>query len=116
LLLQAIAVGLAMLIWTATFLLPGSTIRVRAVPIESTSLASGLRIADQSASTVQVRVRGASWLLDSFGDSRLPARANLNGLGEGVHSVEVEAGSLRLPAGITVDDVSPQRVTVRLVR
>lgn len=114
--LQAVAIGLAVLIWTATFLLPGNAVRVRTVPIEFTSLASGLRIADQSTAAVQVRVRGASWLLDSFGEGRLPARANLTGLGEGVHSVEIEARWLRLPAGITIDDVSPQRVTVRLTR
>jgi uncharacterized protein (TIGR00159 family) len=114
--LQGVAVGLAFLIWTATFLLPGNAVRVRTVPIEFTSLASGLRIADQSTSAVQVRVRGASWLLDSFGDGRLPARASLAGLGEGVHSVEIEASSLRLPAGITIDDVSPQHVTLRLTR
>jgi diadenylate cyclase len=112
--LQGVAIGLAVLIWTATFLLPGDAVRVRTVPIEFTSLASGLRIADQSTSAVQVRVRGASWLLDSFGEGRLPARASLAGFGEGIHSVEIQASSLRLPAGISIDDVSPQRVTVRL--
>lgn len=114
--LQAIAIGLAAVIWTITYPLAGETVRFRTVPIEFTGLAASIRIGDQSATTTQVRLRGTKWRLESIGEGQVIAHASLTGLEEGVHSVAVTAQWSGPPAGVALDGVSPPFVTVRLVR
>jgi diadenylate cyclase len=114
-LLQATALGLALVIWGATFLVRGSEIRVQSAPIEFTGIAPGLTLVDQSVSFVQMRLRGSTWALDSTNAVRFAARADLRELGEGVHTVDIVGPSAALPRGVELDELSPQRITVRLV-
>lgn len=116
LLLQGVALALGLAIWGATFLVTGSVVRTRTVPIEFTRLVSGFRIVDQSVAFVQMRLHGSTWALDAIEDERLIVRADLRDAGEGVHSVDVGAPWPVLPPGIRVDDISPRQVTVRLAR
>jgi uncharacterized protein (TIGR00159 family) len=116
LLLQAVALALALAIWGTTFLVTGSVVRTRTVPIEFTSLAAGLRIVDQSAAFAQLRLRGSTWALDALEDERLVVRADLRDAGEGVHRVDVGGPWPALPPGIRVDDIAPHEVLVRLAR
>jgi uncharacterized protein (TIGR00159 family) len=111
--LQAVAAAIAFAIW-ASALYTGSAVRVRTVPIEFTNVAPGLRITGQSAVAADVRLRGSSWLLDSLATDQVVVRVNLAGLGEGAHSVEISPGLLRLPLGVFGDDVSPERIQIRL--
>jgi hypothetical protein len=111
--LQAVAAAIAFAIW-ASALYTGSAVRVRTVPIEFTNVAPGLRITGQSAVAVDVRLRGSSWLLDSPGTDQVVVRVSLAGLEEGAHSVEISPGLLRLPLGVFGEDVSPERVQLRL--
>jgi uncharacterized protein (TIGR00159 family) len=112
--LQALAAAIACAIWISA-LSTGSAVRVRTVPIEFTDVASGLRIVEQSALAVEVRLRGSSWLLDSAEADQVVVRVSLAGLGEGAHSLEISPESLRLPLGVFGDDVSPKRVQIRLM-
>jgi diadenylate cyclase len=113
--LQLVAATLAFAIWTS-FVYVGIAVRLRTVPIEFSDLAPGLQVADQSAAVAELRLHGSSWLLDSIDAERLVIRLSLAGRGEGPHSVEIPAGTVRLPVGISADNVSPQRVQLRLTR
>jgi uncharacterized protein (TIGR00159 family) len=115
-LLQATALGLAVVIWGATFLITGDEIRAQSAPIEFTRLAPDLTVVDQSAAFVQMRLRGSTWALDSTNAVRLRFRADLRDLGQGVHSVDVTGPWPAVPRGVEVDELHPERVTVRLAR
>jgi uncharacterized protein (TIGR00159 family) len=113
LLLPGAAIGLALVIMAATSLAPGAIVRVRTVPIDVTNLAPGLRILDQSAVAAQVQLRGSSWALDSIEGEPLAARVDAEKLPAGVHIIDV-GPPRRLPIGVTVEAMSPQRITLRL--
>jgi uncharacterized protein (TIGR00159 family) len=115
-LLQATAVGLALVIWSATFLITGDEIRMQSAPIAFTGAASDLAVVDQSAAFVQLRLHRSGWALDSANAVPLAVRADLAHLGEGIHTVDVMGPSPALPQGVALDDLVPRRITVRLAR
>ena len=115
-LLHGVALALALAIWGAMFLVSGSVVRTRTVPIEITGLHSGLTIVDQSPVFAQIRLRGSARALEALEDERLIVRADLRDEGEGIHRIDVGAPWPALPPGVRVDDISPQQVTVRLAR
>lgn len=86
---------------------------VRTVLIEAVNLAPGLRIMDQSAIAAQLRLRGSSWAPDSVEGAVLTARADVHNLSEGVHEIGLRVPG-PLPRGITVEGISPERITFRL--
>jgi hypothetical protein len=86
---------------------------VRTLPIEAVNLAPGLRIVDQSAVAAQVRLRGSSWALDSMEGALLTARADVHNLSEGVHEIGIRVSGPLAPS-VTVEAISPERITVRL--
>jgi diadenylate cyclase len=108
------ALGLAALIWSATFLATGATVRTVNVPVEFVGVPGGLEIAYQSPDHLEVQVRGGSWLMDSVSLTRLVARFNLGGRPAGSLSIPVSARDVQLPPGIIMDRVAPTRITVRL--
>jgi diadenylate cyclase len=114
--LQATALGLAVVIWGATFLITGDEIRVQSAPVEFTGMAPGLAVVDQSAAFVQMRLRGSTWALDSTNAVRVVIGADLRDLEEGVHTADVTGPRPALPRGVALDELSPQRITVRLAR
>jgi diadenylate cyclase len=113
LLLQGVAIVLAVIIVAATPLVAGTVVRMRTVPIEVTNLARDLRIQDQSAVVAQVQLRGNSRTLDSIEGTSLTARADVQSLSEGVHDVGLEIPRA-LPHGVTVEAIWPERITLRL--
>jgi uncharacterized protein (TIGR00159 family) len=113
LLLQGIAIVLALIVVAATPMVAGTVVRVRTVNIEVTNLAPGLRILDQSAVVAQVQLRGNSRTLDSIEGASLTARANVQGLPEGIHDVGLEV-AWRLPIDVVVEAISPDRIIFRL--
>ena len=113
LLLPCAAVGLALVIVAATSWVAGTVVRIRTVPIDVTNLAPELRILDQSAVAAQVQLRGSLWALDAIEGEPLAARADAEDLPEGIHEIDIRAPR-RLPSGVTVEAMSPQRITLRL--
>jgi hypothetical protein len=63
--------------------------------------------------TQLVRLRGSSWALDSMESALLTARADVHTLSEGVHEIGILV-SLPLAPSVTVEAISPERITVRL--
>jgi uncharacterized protein (TIGR00159 family) len=113
LLLQGVAIVLAVIIVAATPLVAGTVVRMRTVPIQVTNLARDLRIQDQSAVVAQVQLRGNSRTLDSLEGTSVTARADVQSLSEGVHDVGLEIPRA-LPHGVTVEAILPERITLRL--
>jgi DNA integrity scanning protein DisA with diadenylate cyclase activity len=113
LLLQSVAIALAVGVVAATSLVAGTIVRVRTVPIEVVNLEPGLRIVDQSAVAAQVRPRGSSWALDSMEGALLTARADAQNLSEGVQEISLRVPG-PLPPSVTVEAISPERITFRL--
>jgi uncharacterized protein (TIGR00159 family) len=112
--LKLAALGLAGLIWSMSFLASGATIRTVTVPIEFSNVPPGMEIADQSADSVEIQVRGSPWIMDSISMNKLIARFDLRSLGAGQHSLALVTRALDLPPGIVVDKVTPAKVGVVL--
>jgi diadenylate cyclase len=112
--LAAAALGLSALVWSLTFLFPGSSVRVRTVPVELTNLPPGMTIASQSADTVEVWLRGSDFVFNSVNLEQLVARCDLKAAHPGMNAIKVEPSVLQLPLGLKVEGISPRDVSVRL--
>jgi diadenylate cyclase len=108
------ALGLAGLIWAMSFLAAGTTIRTVSVPIEFDNVPAGMEIAEQSADSLEVQLRGSPWVIDSVGIGTLIARFDLAQLKAGWNTLRLAPGMLDLPPGIVVDRVTPASVRVRI--
>jgi YbbR domain-containing protein len=86
------------------------------IPIEFTRLPRGLAIASQSDARVQVQIRGSSWLLDSVNLDTMTARLDLAPLQAGSHTLVVAPEKLNAPPGVSVVNIAPRQITVRLER
>jgi diadenylate cyclase len=114
--LKAAALTLSAVLWSVTFLTIGTTVRTRVVPIEFTRLPRGLVIASQSSESVEIQVRGSSWLLDSVNLETMAATLDLAQLRAGTHTFVVGPEKVNVPPGMSVVNIEPRQVTVRLER
>ena len=114
--LQVTALGLAVVIWTATFLIAGRTVRTVVAPIELNNLDRGLQVADQTVASAVVRVRGSAWVLDASDLSRVVIRIDARRLRVGAQNVLLTNASVSVPPGIVVESLSPASVSIKLVR
>jgi diadenylate cyclase len=112
--LGAAALGLSALVWSATFLLPGKSVRVQTVPVELTNVPPGLRVAAQSTDTIQVWLRATDFMFDSANLGGLVARCDLAHAHEGVNAVRLQADVFGLPPGVKVEGMAPHELSVRL--
>jgi hypothetical protein len=112
--LKFAALGLAGVIWGMSFLASGTTIRTVNVPIEFSNVPPGMLVAGQSADTLEVQIRGSTWIMDSVNWPRLVGSFDLGGLRAGWHTVRLKSGSLHLPPGIVVDRVTPETIRVQV--
>ncbi|HEV8308282.1 MAG TPA: diadenylate cyclase [Methylomirabilota bacterium] len=113
--LKAVAFGLAGVLWTASFLLGGTSIRSVTAGVEFRNVPADLEIAQLSVQVVQVQLRGSPWVLESFGMTPLVARFDLAGTREGTLTLRVQPGTLGLPPGLEIQRVFPPTVTIQLV-
>jgi YbbR domain-containing protein len=88
-------------------------------PTEFANLPSGLRIANQPASSVKVQLRGNAWMVNPMMDpamSNLSVRIDLSGLEQGAHTIRLTETDLKLPPGVRAEHITPETVSVRLAR
>ncbi len=114
--LKGAALVLAALVWSVSLLVSAESIRTVAAPVEFINVPREVEVVSQSASVVQVRLRGSSWILDSASLSRMVVRFNLAGSREGPQTLSVERENLNLPPGVMVEEVRPATVSLRLSR
>jgi uncharacterized protein (TIGR00159 family) len=114
--LKAGALALAAVLWSITFVTTGTTVRTRVVPIEFTRLQRGLAIVSQSTESVQVQLRGSSWLLDSVNLDSMTATLDVAQLREGSHTLNIGSEKVNAPLGVRVVTVAPRQISLRLER
>ena len=110
----AAALALSVLVWSATFLLPGRSIRVQAAPIEFRDVPLGLAIISQSADTVQVWVRASDFVFDSVNLGNLVAQCNLSNVHEGMNVVRLDSSVFAVPVGVRVEGWTPRELRIQL--
>jgi len=113
------AVGLASVIWALSFVSGGMIVKNVVAPTEFANLPSGLRIANQPASSVKVQLRGNAWMVNPMMDpamSNLSVRIDLSGLEQGAHTIRLTETDLKLPPGVRAEHITPETVSVRLAR
>ena len=114
--LKAAAAGLTALLWTITFIPIGTTVRTENVPVVLINVPRTMEIAQQSAATVEVRLRGNEWLFGSSGVNSVEVRFDLSDRTAGTYRFEVKPGLADLPFGIRIESVTPEAISVRLVQ
>ncbi len=112
--LKAVALFLAALVWGITVVTPGGVIRTITVPIEFSDVPQGTIISQQSADSVDLQVRGQSWILDTLDPGRMTVSFNLKDFHAGWHTLTFEPGTLTLPSGVVVNQSSPRRFRILL--
>ena len=80
------AVALAAMMWGVATVESGSAVRTISVPVEFRNVPRGLDIATQSATELEVQLRGRTWMLDTMNLPRLVAQFDLGNAKEGVRS------------------------------
>jgi diadenylate cyclase len=114
--LKTTALALSAVLWSITFVTIGTTVRTRVVPVEFTRLPRGLAITSQSTDSVQIQLRGSSWLLDSINVDTIAATLDLAQLREGSHTLNIGSEKVNAPLGVSVVSIAPRQITVRLER
>jgi diadenylate cyclase len=108
------ALGLAAAIWGTSVISTGTTVRTVSVPVQFVSVPAGMDISGPSTDSLDVQVRGSAWLMDSV-SLRLVASFNLRSARAGTVNLPVDSGNINLPPGIVMENVSPHKVTVKLI-
>lgn len=114
--LKAAAVGVTALLWMITFIPVGTTVRTANVPVVLVNVPRALEIAQQSATTVEVRLRANDWLFQSSGVNSLEARFDVSDETPGSYKLEVKSTLTDLPFGVRIESVTPDIITVRFVQ
>lgn len=113
--LKIAASGLAALIWAVSFVLTAATVQMISVPVQFSGVPPGMDISEQSASRLDVQLRGSPWIMESGGMNNLVANFDLRGVREGWVTLRVSPEDLDLPPGVIVERASPKTLLVHLV-
>jgi hypothetical protein len=105
---------LSALVWSATFLLPGRSVRIQTAPVELTNVPVGLTVDAQSVQAVQVWLRATDFVFGSVNVADLVARCDLGRAHSGVNVIPLNACFLGVPLGIKVDRLAPRELRVTL--
>lgn len=108
------SLALSALVWSATFLLPGRSVRVQTAPVELTNVPVGLIVDAQSVQAVQFWLRATDFVFGSVNLSDLVARCDLTSAHQGVNVIPLNACSLDVPLGVKVDRLAPRELRVTL--
>ncbi len=112
--LLAASVGLAAALWAAVLFFPGRSVRVQTVPLELTDVPAGLSVAEQSADTVQVWLRGSDFMFETAGLQDIVARRSLAAAHNGANQISLSGAVVDVPFGLRVERVAPKQVSVRM--
>ncbi len=108
------SLGLAVAIWSTSFLSSGTTVRTVSVPVQFVGVPTGMDILTP-VDRLDVQVRGSAWLMDSVSLTRLVASFSMRGTHAGTLNLTVDSGNVNLPPGIVMERVSPAKITVHLL-
>ena len=112
--LKLTAAALGAMIGVLSLFSSGNVIRTVSAGIELVNLPRGLDAVDYSTHTLQISLRGRSWLIDTADRDDLVARFDLRDAHEGVISLRPTEHELGLPPGVHLDNVAPPVFSVRI--
>lgn len=109
--LKFLSIGIATLLW---LVVAGDRVVERAlrVPVEFENLPQGLEIVGEPPDTVDVRLRGSSGTLGRLGAGDLAAVLDLRTARPGRRLFQLTPGSVRVPYGVEVVQVSPATLPI----
>ncbi len=113
--LLAASAGLAAALWAAVLFFPGRSLRVQTVPLELTDIPAGLSVAEQSADSVQVWLRGSDFMFETAGLQDIVVRRSLAAAHNGLNQISLAGTVVDVPFGLRVERVAPKQVSVRMV-
>jgi hypothetical protein len=93
---------------------PGRSVRVQTVPLELTDVPAGLSVAEQSADSVQVWLRGSDFVFETAGLQDIVARRSLAAAHNGVNQMSLTGTVVDVPFGLRVERIAPKQVSVRM--
>ncbi len=108
------ALALAAMIWAISLYTAGSTIRTVTVPVVFTGVPAGTNVVAQSASEIDIQLRGSPLLMNSAPLARLSAGFDLSRAKVGQVRLEVGARNFDLPPGVRLQHATPPVLNVRL--
>jgi diadenylate cyclase len=112
--LKLVAAGLAAIIWGVSFLATSTTVRIVSVPVQFSDVPPGMDISEQSATRLEVQLRGSPWLMESSNINNLVANFDLRGIRQGWLTLRVSPEDLNLPPGVVVERAFPKTLSVHL--
>jgi YbbR domain-containing protein len=113
--LKLVSIALAMAVWL--FLVPEDKIlseKTLTVPLETRNTPENLEIVEKSASTVDVRVRAPSRILNQIGPSTVSARLDLERATVFQQDYPLNKTMISLPPGADVIEIRPNMVQIKL--
>jgi diadenylate cyclase len=112
--IKVAALCLATGFWYLFFVSTGIVIRTIEVPVEFTDISPGLRVVNQSASRVEVELRGNALLIDSLEPRSIVAHVPVGRSIGGAVTVRVTPEALNVDPGIAVDRITPDKISIQL--
>ena len=109
--LKLLAVGVAVVVWFFVVNADRSLIGF-VVPVEYVGLDAGLVVLGTPRETADVQVEAARWSGARLAASDIRVRVDLSRAREGDNTLQVSAGDVLAPAGVTVVRISPSAVRV----
>jgi uncharacterized protein (TIGR00159 family) len=111
--LKFAAAGLGILISALSLFSTGNTIRTVTVGVELVNLPRGYDVIDYTR-TLEISLRGRSWLMDATNPDNLVAHFDLRSAHEGPMTFRPSEQNFGLPPGVRLDGVVPPVVSVRI--
>jgi YbbR domain-containing protein len=107
--LKLVSLVAAVLLWMAIGLEPVREVAI-AVPIENEPPKQDLVISSETASQVQVRVRGPAAVVHSLGPNDVHAVIDLSAATPGEHTYDLTAARIRVPRDVEVVQITPSQI------
>ncbi len=111
---KLLAGALAAVIWSMSVTTAGTAVRTVIVPVEFSNVPRSMRIVEQSASRLELQLRGRSWLMDSTSLDNLVARFDLRDARQGSKTLGIGPDTVALPPGIAIERMRPSVVVIHL--
>jgi YbbR domain-containing protein len=112
---KVLALVLAILLWVTISSQANSEIGI-VIPLEYRNIPPQLEIIDDTANTVEVRLRGPATLIREVSPQDISATVELSGLGPGDKIVQLTSQNIRAPFGVEVVRVNPSQVRLNIDR
>jgi len=86
------------------------------IPVEISGIPSKLTVTGSHLKGIEVRVRGPKSALETFAKLKPKYLLDLSGAGVGVKTIYFDKNRIALPKGVTIIQISPELLTVRIER